>query len=81
MKKETLVRLIAEDNQGLLNIDYEIQSGYGARKWIKAVSLRSAKSQATKLGFGVRNTVWIRDNKGDLLTRKECKANSLWTRR
>ena len=79
MGKETLKKLIAEDDQGLLNIDYEIHSGCGARRKIRAVSLRSAKAQATRLGFGTRFTVWIRDNQGKLLAKKESKSNSLWT--
>ena len=79
MDKQTLLKMIAEDDQGLLNIDYEIHSGCGARKKIKAVSLRSAKTQATRLGFGTKFTVWIRDNNGKLLARKESKTGSLWT--
>lgn len=78
MNRELLLKLISEDDLGLLNIDYEIHSGCGARKKIKAVSLRSAKAQATKLGFGVSTPVWIRDSKGKLLAKKECKSNSLW---
>lgn len=79
MNKELMLKLISEDTYDLLNIDYEIHSGCGARRNIKAVSLRSAKAQATRLGFGTRFTVWIRDNKGKLLAKKESNAGSLWT--
>ena len=80
MNRETLLKLIESDDLGLLNIDYEIQSGCGARERIRAVSLRSAKAQATKKGYGVRFPVWIRNSKtGKLVAKKESKSNSLWT--
>lgn len=60
-------------------IDYEIHSGCGARKNIKASSLRGAKAQATRLGFGSRFSVWIRDNNGKVLTRKWCDHDGKWT--
>ena len=44
MNKETLLKMIAEDDLGLLNIDYKILSACGRVKKIKAISLRSAKA-------------------------------------
>jgi hypothetical protein len=80
LNKETLLKLIESDDQGLLNIDYEIHSACGAREKIKAISLRSAKAQATKKGYGVRFPVFIRNlNTGKLVAKKESKSNSLWT--
>jgi hypothetical protein len=79
MNKELLQKLISEDTYNLLNVDYEIHSGCGTRKRIRATSLRSAKIQATRLGFSSRFTVWIRDSRGKLVAKKECKHGSLWT--
>ncbi len=61
-----------------INLEYEIQSGCGARKKITAKSLRSAKTKATQLGFGTCFSVWIRDSKGKLLCRKIARHNAVW---
>lgn len=63
------------------NIQYEIHSGCGARQLIESRSLRAAKCLATKLGYGVRTPVWIRDHNGRLLARKDSKTDSLWVNR
>lgn len=78
MKREILLKMIEEDNQGLLNLEYELCSGCGARTWIKAKSLRAAKYKANRLGFGICSMVWIRDYEGRLLTRKSPRTNAIW---
>lgn len=76
MDRQLLQKMINEDKYGLLNIDYEIHSGCGAREKIRAVSLRAAKQMATKKGYGVCTPVWILGFQGKLLTIKDSSANT-----
>lgn len=57
--------------------NYEIVSGCGAKTKVNVSSLKAAKIQATKLGFGVRSTVWIREN-GRIVSKKPCQSGSPW---